>query len=304
MKLLVTGTRGQVVTALLEKSGEDGLEIIAAGRPELDLLDSASIEAVLARTAPDLVVNAAAYTAVDKAESEPDLAMRLNAEGAGYVARASAALGVPVIQLSTDYVFDGTSPRPYREDDPTGPTSTYGRSKLAGEREVAAANPRHVILRTAWVYSAVGQNFVKTMLRLGETREEVGVVAYQHGAPTYAPDIADAVVRIAKTLMMRRGDVSLFGIFHLVGGGEATWAEFADAIFALAAQRGRRRVRVKPIGTADYPTPARRPANSRLDTHKLAEIYGIILPPWQESLAACMARLLSPSTLPSSAQQQ
>ncbi len=182
MRILVTGAHGQVVTSLLERAPL-GVEVVAMGRPDLDLADPASIANAFDGEVADLVVNAAAFTAVDKAESEEALATRVNGEGAGLVAGAARALGAPIIQLSTDYVFDGAADRPYREDDPTGPIGAYGRSKLAGEEAVAAANPRHVILRTAWVYSPFGANFVKTMLRLGETRREVRVVADQFREP-------------------------------------------------------------------------------------------------------------------------
>ena len=206
------------------------------------------------------------------------------------MAEAASRLGAPLLHLSTDYVFDGALDRPYREDDPTGPTGAYGRSKLIGEERVAERCPDSVILRTAWVYSPFGANFLRTMWRLNETREEVGVVADQHGNPTSAFDIAAALLAIAATV---RGDHSpgLRGIFHMTGSGEATWADFAEAIFHEAAARGRRVTRVKRIATSDYPTPARRPANSRLDNEKLRRVYGLGLPEWRKSVAACCARL-------------
>ena len=188
--------------------------------------------------------------------------MRINADGAAHVAEAAAIAGVPLLQLSTDYVFNGAGERPYRETDPTGPTSAYGRSKLAGESRVLVAQPNCAILRTAWVYSPFGANFVRTMLRLGETREEVGVVADQHGNPTYALDIADALLAIAARLA-EDASPDLRGVFHMTGQGEATWADVAEATFAAAERHGRKPVRVRRIGTLDYPTPAKRPANSR-----------------------------------------
>ncbi len=233
LRILVTGANGQVATALQERA-PPGVEVVALARPTLDLADPASIRDAFEPQTADVVVNAAAYTAVDKAESEPGLAMAVNGEGAGLVAEAARALGAPVIQLSTDYVFDGSLDRPYTEDDPVAPIGAYGRSKLAGEEAVAAANPRHVILRTAWVYSPFGANFVKTMLRLGETRREVSVVADQRGGPTSALDIADAVFAISATLLLHPGPEK-YGVFHMTGGGEATWAEFAQAIFARGA---------------------------------------------------------------------
>lgn len=211
--------------------------------------------------------------------------MRVNGEAAGEAARAAAAVGIPVIQISTDYVFDGSLDRPYREDDPTGPISAYGASKLAGERAVAAATDNHAILRTAWVYSPFGKNFVKTMLRLAETRDEVGVVADQRGWPTSALDIANAIFAVARNLVARPQDESLRGVFHMTATGEAVWADVAEAIFAERERLGGAPVRVKRIATADYPTPARRPANSRLDASRLRTMHGVGLPHWQGSLA-------------------
>jgi dTDP-4-dehydrorhamnose reductase len=294
MRLIVTGTQGQVVTALLERGPAQGVEIIAIGRPDLDLADPATVAAALGTVDGDAIVNAAAYTAVDKAESEEELATRINGAGAGAVAQLAAERGLPLLHISTDYVFDGALDRPYREDDPTGPIGAYGRSKLAGEQAVAAAHPGAAIFRTAWVYSPFGGNFVKTMLRLGETREELSVVADQRGAPTSALDIADALIAAARKLVAQPGDKTLTGVFNLTGGGEATWAEFAEAIFSEAERYGRKPVRVKPIETRDYPTPARRPANSRLSHAKLAQVYGISLPDWRLSTRACVARLLHP----------
>jgi dTDP-4-dehydrorhamnose reductase len=290
MRIAVTGAKGQVATSLVERAGPE-FEIVTLSRPAFSLENRDAVLAGIEAARPDAVVNAAAYTAVDKAESEEELAMRVNGEGAGHVAEAAARIGAPLLHLSTDYVFDGTLDRPYREDDPTGPTGAYGRSKLVGERRVAERCPNSAILRTAWVYSPVGVNFVRTMLRLNETREEVGVVADQHGNPTSALDIADAVLAIAKRV---HDDASpaLRGVFHVTGSGEATWADFAEAVFQEAHARGRRLTRVKRIATSDYPTPARRPANSRLDNEKLRRVYGLVLPDWRVSLAACCARLI------------
>jgi dTDP-4-dehydrorhamnose reductase len=291
LRLVVTGAHGQVVRSLIERA-PDGVEVIALGRPRLDLADPASIRDAFASETADVVVNAAAYTAVDKAEAEEALATRINGEGAGLVAQAARALGAPIIQLSTDYVFDGSLDRPYREEDPVNPLGAYGRSKLAGEEAVAAANPRCVILRTAWVYSPFGANFVKTMLRLGQTRSEVRVVADQRGSPTSALDIADAVLLIAHRMLAAPGPEK-YGVFHMTGGGEASWAEFAKAVFARAQALGRPAVNVVPIATAEYPTPARRPANSRLDGARLERDYGIALPDWRLSLKPVVARLLA-----------
>lgn len=289
MKIAVTGAKGQVATALAERAGPC-VEIVTLARPAFNLEDRASVLAGLEAARPDAVVNAAAYTAVDKAESEEDVATRVNGDGAGYVAEAAARLGVPLLHLSTDYVFDGALDRPYCEDAPTGPTGAYGRSKLLGEQRVAESGAESVILRTAWVYSPFGANFVRTMLRLNEVRDEVAVVADQRGNPTSALDIADALLAIAVRL---KSDPSptLRGVFHMTGAGDATWADFAEEIFAAAQARGRRPTRVKRIATADYPTPARRPPNSRLDNAKLKREYGLVLPDWRASVAQCCARL-------------
>ena len=290
MRVAVTGSKGQVATSLIERAGP-GIEIVTLSRPAIALEDRESVLAGVAAARPDVVINAAAYTAVDKAESEEDLAMAVNGEGAGHVAEAAARIGAPLLHLSTDYVFDGMLDRPYREDDPTGPTGAYGRTKLAGERRASELCPNSAVLRTAWVYSPFGANFVRTMLRLNETRDEVGVVADQIGNPTSALDIADALLAIARRI---REDESpeLRGVFHMTGGDEASWADLAEAVFSEAHARGRRLTRVKRIATADYPTPAKRPANSRLDNAKLGRAYGIALPHWRLSLVACCARLI------------
>lgn len=292
MRITVTGQSGQVVLSMLERAPE-GVTVTALGRPGLDLEQPGSIGPAIIASRPDLVVNAAAFTAVDLAESEEAAAQTVNGAAAGEVARAAARLGVPVIQISTDYVFDGSLDRPYREGDPVGPISAYGRSKLAGEEAVAAATPNHAILRTAWVYSPFGKNFVRTMLRLAETRDEVGVVADQAGSPTSALDAADAIFTVARNLVERSNEATLRGVFHMGAQGEAVWADVAEAIFAERERLGGMPVRVKRIATADYPTPARRPANSRLDSSRLKTVHGAGLPHWQASLASCVRRLLS-----------
>jgi dTDP-4-dehydrorhamnose reductase len=293
MRIAVTGRTGQVVQSLLACAEAAGVTVIPVGRPELDLAQLEDVRQALAKAQPDCIVNAAAYTAVDKAETEPALAMRINGEGAGVVAAAAAALGVPLIQISTDYVFDGMAPRPWRESDATAPLSAYGRSKLAGEEAVAASGADWAILRTAWVYSPYGGNFVKTMLRLAETRDELGIVSDQLGSPTNALDLADAIIAVAKALVARPGETSLRGVFHAAGTGEASWADLAEAIFAASATSGGPSAAVRRIATIDYPTPARRPANSRLDCSLLAERHGLRLPPWQDSVKTCVATLLT-----------
>jgi dTDP-4-dehydrorhamnose reductase len=290
MRVAVTGAKGQVATALAERAGPE-FEILALSRPAFSLEDRDSVFAAIEAALPDVVVNAAAYTAVDRAEAEEDLATRVNGEGAGHVAEAAASIGTPLLHLSTDYVFDGALDRPYREDDPTCPVSAYGRSKLAGEERVAKLCPNSAILRTAWLYSPFGANFVRTMLRLNETRDEIAVVADQRGNPTSALDIADALLSVVKRIRYDSSP-SLRGVFHVAGSGEATWAEFAEAIFEEVHTRGRHLTRVRRITSAEYPVPARRPANSRLDTEKLRRVYGLELPDWRPSLAACCARLI------------
>lgn len=291
MRLAVTGKEGQVARALVEAGPSLGTEVIAIGRPDLDLTIPGTVKSALAAAQPDIVVNAAAYTSVDQAEAEPEKASAVNAQGAGAVAAAARALGLAVIQLSTDYVFDGEKATPYTEEDPAAPATAYGRSKLAGERAVVAASPDHVVLRTAWVYSPYGKNFVRTMLALATSRNEMRVVADQRGCPTYAPDIAVAVLRIARNLLNCPDDSQLRGVFHLAGSGETTWAGFAEAIFDSVAANGGQRPVVIPIRSVDYPTPARRPKNSRLDCSKLALIHGVQLPEWRVSLRACLEAL-------------
>jgi dTDP-4-dehydrorhamnose reductase len=296
MRIAVTGQAGQVVTSLVERGAAAGHEVIAIGRPELNLADPASVMRALKDAAPDAIVSAAAYTAVDKAESESDLAHAINGAGAGAVAQAAKALGVPLVHVSTDYVFDGTLDRLYGESDPTGPTGVYGASKLAGEQAVLAAHgDNSAIVRVAWVYSPFGANFVKTMLRLAGDRDEVSVVADQVGNPTSALEIADGILLIA-TNLVSTSDPALRGVFHMTAQGEASWADFAEAIFAASAACGGPSASVRRIGTADYPTPATRPANSRLDCGLIARVHGVALPDWRTSLETVIARL-QPATL-------
>lgn len=293
MRIAVTGQAGQVVTSLVERGRLLGHDVIAIGRPQLDLSDPESVARALAAAAPDVIVSAAAYTAVDKAETESDLAFAVNGAGAGAVAEAAKRLGVPLVHISTDYVFDGTLERPYHEGDPTAPTGVYGASKLAGEEAVLATLPDNsAVLRVAWVYSPFGNNFVKTMLRVAGGRDEVSVVADQLGNPTSALDIADGVLAVAANLVADR-DPALRGVFHMTASGEASWADFANAIFKESAERGGPSASVRPITTADYPTPATRPANSRLDCSRISKVHGVALPEWQGALATVIERLQS-----------
>lgn len=293
MRLVVTGREGQVARSLAERARGSDIEIVLLGRPELDLAgESNSIAQAIEAARPDVIVSAAAYTQVDKAESEPDLAFAVNEAGPRALAEAASRLGVPLIHLSTDYVFDGSKTSPYVEEDQTRPTGVYGASKLAGEQAVFSEHPDSVVLRTAWVYSPFGANFVKTMLRLAGDRDEIGIVADQRGNPTSALDIADGVLKVA-TNLRRSADSSLRGLFHMTAAGEASWAEFAEAIFSASAQHDGPSARVRPIATADYPTPAKRPANSRLSSAKLERIHGVRLPDWHPSLNKVVTRLLS-----------
>jgi dTDP-4-dehydrorhamnose reductase len=293
MRLFVIGGQGQVARSLREAAtGDNGIVFGCAERPQADLLRPASIARALADFRPDIVINPAAYTAVDKAESEPDLAFALNREGARAVASAAAEQGVPVIHLSTDYVFDGTKDAPYVESDPVNPRSVYGQSKLEGEIAVAGANPRHIVLRTSWVYAPFGTNFVRTMLRLAAERDSLRVVDDQTGCPTYAPDIAAAAIAVARKVVTEGWRTEFAGVTHLAGPDALTWCAFAQHIVRGATVRGGRSVPVSPIATADYPTPAARPANSRLATARLSSVFDIRLPPLEHSLADCLDRLM------------
>lgn len=290
MRILVTGRNGQVARSLAERAGL-AQELIFVERPGFDLADPASIARTVEQVRPDLVFSVAAYTAVDKAESEPELAMAVNGGGPGALARAAAGIGAPIVHLSTDYVFDGSGDRPYREDDPVAPLGVYGETKLAGERAIAASGARYAILRTAWVYSPFGNNFVKTMLRLAADRDELRVVEDQRGCPTSALDIADAMLCVADAWASNPGK-GTDTVYHLAGSGETNWADFARAILAFSAARGGPSASVTGIPTSAYPTPARRPANSRLDSSRFAATFGYRAPEWRVSLAPVVARLI------------
>lgn len=290
MRVLITGREGQLVRSLLERGADVvGLELIAVGRPELDLEQPGSAAATVRRHAPDVVLSAAAYTAVDQAEDEPERAFRVNGDAPGELAAAAREIGAPIVHISTDYVFNGQESQPYREDAPTSPIGSYGQSKLRGEEQVRTANPDHVIVRTAWVYSPFGKNFVKTMMMLAEGRDELRVVADQHGNPSSALDLADGLLAMLRT--WKDADRAGLGeTFHLAGSGDATWYEFAAAIFAECERLGLPSARVLPIATADYPTKAARPANSRLDCAKYAETFGFRMPAWRASMSNVIAR--------------
>jgi len=286
MKVLVLGREGQLALSLAERAPEyPGLDLIFTSRADADLSSSGSAATAIAEASPDLVINAAAYTAVDKAEEEPALAFRINGEGAGEAAAAARQAGAPIIHISTDYVFDGAAPEPYTEDAEPNPLSVYGRSKLAGEDAVRAANPDHLILRTAWVYSPFGRNFVRTMAAAAQTRDRVDVVADQHGSPTAALDLADAILRIAE-----RRDFS-GTTYHLAGSGSASWFDLASEVMANCRRLGLPSAEVQPIAAADWPTRAVRPAYAVLDSGRIHRELGIRLPDWRKSVAATAERL-------------
>ncbi|CAN7614958.1 dTDP-4-dehydrorhamnose reductase [Pararhizobium sp. LjRoot235] len=293
-RLLVTGREGQVVRSLLERATlHPDIEVLALGRPEFDLSTPGTLPAVIKDLRPDVVISAAAYTAVDQAETEEELARVINAHAAGVIAETAQVLQIPIIHLSTDYVFDGNKLSAYVETDPVAPVSAYGRTKLAGEEAVAFATDNHVILRTAWVHSPFGKNFLKTMLRVAESRDAINVVTDQFGTPTSALDIADAVIAVARNLMANR-DPTLRGVFHLTNSGRASWADFAEEIFKVSASLGGPFATVGRIPATDYPTPARRPANSQLDCTKLAAVHGVRLPDWAQSTKTVVGRVLQP----------
>jgi dTDP-4-dehydrorhamnose reductase len=292
MRLYVIGAKGQVARALREAAQrDDNIAFGFGARPELDLLRPSSVEKAIADFRPDLVVNPAAYTGVDKAESEPESAFAVNRDGARAVAAAAAARGVPIIHLSTDNVFDGNKDAPYLETDAVNPQNVYGRSKLEGEQAVAAANPRHIVLRTSWVYAPFGGNFVRTMLRLAAENGRLRVVDDQRGCPTYAPDIAEAIMTMARNLAVSGWNSKFEGVTHLCGPDALTRCGFARAIIDGAVARGGRSVPVDPISTLEYPAPAARPANSCLSTARLGSVFDVRLPPLKHSLANCLDRL-------------
>jgi dTDP-4-dehydrorhamnose reductase len=292
MDILILGGAGQVGTELQALAWPDDVRLHAPGRDALDITDPAALATAFAERAYAAVINAAAYTAVDKAEGAVAEAWRLNALAPAYLAAETARAGIPLVHVSTDYVFDGETPGPYWPDDPIDPQSVYGASKAAGELAVRTANPRHAILRTAWVVSPHRSNFVKTMLRLAAERDGLTVVADQHGCPTAAADLAEALKTVTLRLVADPGAPT--GTFHCVNAGETTWHGFAETIVAGSVRRGGRSVPVAGIPTSAYPTPARRPANSVLSTETLAEAYGITMRPWQAALDDILDRLVGP----------
>jgi dTDP-4-dehydrorhamnose reductase len=284
MKLLIIGHKGQLGFELVKQAPKAGFEYDAVDLPEIDITNKAQINELIEKSKPSLVVNAAAYTAVDKAETEAELAFKVNRDGAGNIAKACAeANNIPLIHISTDYVFDGQKASPYFENDPVCPIGIYGKSKEEGERAVRAALGKHIIIRTAWLYGVHGHNFVKTMLKLGQEREVLRVVADQRGCPTSAADLAEAILSVAmQSLLVASPN---WGTYHYCGQGITTWHEFTEKILELAKLYTEIKTRkVEAITTAEYPTPAKRPMYSALDCSKIAKNFNIIPKPWQKSL--------------------
>ncbi|MFT0858603.1 dTDP-4-dehydrorhamnose reductase [Ancylobacter sp. G4_0304] len=289
MKLLLTGAGGQLGRETAALAAARGLGLVAMDRAGLDIADPAAVAGALAQHRPDIVINAAAYTAVDRAESEPEAAHAINAVGPEVLALACARHGAGLVHVSTDYVFDGTKVGAYVESDPIAPLGVYGRTKAEGEARLRAALDRHVILRTSWVYGIHGHNFLKTMLRLAGERDRLTVVADQHGCPTATPDLARALLAAAEALAAGRG---VAGTYHFAGTGVTNWHGFAEAIIEAGAPLTGRRPEVAAIATADYPTPARRPANSELSSDAFADTFGLRSAPWRERAAQTVRQLL------------
>ncbi|MGY8962463.1 MAG: dTDP-4-dehydrorhamnose reductase [Rhodospirillales bacterium] len=293
--VLITGADGQLGWELRRRAKARTITTRALNRSDLGITDKDAVLNAVTTTKPRVLINAAAYTAVDKAESEPAAAFAINRDGPKHLAHACAEAGIPLIHISTDYVFDGTKDSPYGEGDHAAPLGTYGASKLAGEDAVRDGLQQHIILRTAWVYGVHGNNFVKTMLRLAETQSKLRVVNDQHGCPTFAGDLADAILDIVQHIIFRTVPKDGYGTFHCTGSGRTTWNGFAEKIFEFATTDVDKRPAIEGIATTEYPTPARRPANSILDCGKLTHTYGITLRPWQDALADMLQLTLAES---------
>ena len=297
-KVLVTGCHGQLARSLVERAAAwPDIDIVPLGRPELDLEAPESIASAVRAVRPDMVVNAAAYTAVDAAEDEPERAQRVNAAAAGELAAAAHALGAGIVQISTDYVFDGRSALPYPEDAPAAPLNVYGRTKLEGERRVRDANPRHAIVRTAWLFSPWGRNFVRTMMSLAHTRSEVQVVRDQRGSPSYALDVADGLLMMLAAEAAQRGAVA-GRVYHLAGGPPTSWSGLAAAVFDACEVTGHPRAAVIPISSAQRPSGVERPVNSALTGTGFEKDFGFRMPPWQPSVALAVRRIAGTAQTP------
>jgi dTDP-4-dehydrorhamnose reductase len=286
MKILINGQNGQVSRELQRRLGGVG-ELIVLGRDQLDLAQPDHIRQHVQTVRPDLIINAAAHTAVDQAESEPELAFAINATGPGILAKEALALGIPLIHYSTDYVFDGSKAEPYDEDDAPNPLGVYGKSKWAGEQAITAVQGQHLILRTSWVYSTHGRNFLLTMQRLLQEKPELRIVADQIGVPTWAGTIANSTVALIER--WQAGQAGAWGTYHLTARGETSWFGFAQAIGDTLREQGKPCANLLPIPSSDYPTPAARPLNSRLDCSRLQREWGVSQPDWQTALRECLA---------------
>ena len=293
--VMLIGADGQLGWEIVRRAPKASIPCDALDIVQLDITQRDAVLRAVERLAPAVVVNAAAYTAVDKAESDAQAAYAVNRDGAAHLAEACALANVPLIQISTDYVFDGAKRAPYLESDPAAPLGVYGLSKLAGEEAVRQSCPQHVILRTSWLYGVHGSNFVKTMLRLGRERERLRVVDDQHGTPTFAGDLAGAILTLAGRLQSGDWPEDGFGTFHCAGQGATTWCCFAREIFAAAAPTLGRQPEIEAITTTDYTTPARRPLHSVLDCGRIARVHGIALRPWQPALAETVTASLAQS---------
>ena len=290
MRVVVIGQSGQLALSLAE-TVPAGVELVCLGHSGLDIASPAITFDVLTAHKPDILINASAYTAVDKAEKDPETAFALNARGPARLAEYAAECGIPLIHISTDYVFDGTASRPYVEDDTPAPLNVYGHSKLEGERAIASVLPNHIIVRTSWLFSAYGSNFVKTMLSRGREVENLRIVADQRGRPTSARELARIIWVIADRIAERAGTASLWGIYHYADAGEASWADIAEAIFASPEARLERAPQIQRITTDDYPTPARRPRYSVLDSTKIESVFNIRPRPWTASLRDVLQKI-------------
>ncbi len=293
-RIAIIGANGQLGSALENQFRATPFNIALARRPEVDLADVASIKGFIAGCEPSIVINAAAYTAVDNAESDPENAYAVNASGPAHLAEICRSLRIPLVHYSTDYVFDGSKSGAYDETDPVSPVGVYGKSKSAGEEKIRAILPRHIIIRTSWLYGLHGNNFVKTMLKLGQTHETLRVVSDQQGCPTFAGDLAAAALQIVGSVFS--GENEIWGTYHYANTGATSWHGFAAEIFRLAAQIPSYKMAcqaIDPIPTAEYPTPARRPPNSVLDCSKIRKTFGIEIPHWKESLAGVMPEMVS-----------
>jgi dTDP-4-dehydrorhamnose reductase len=291
-RVLVIGAYGMLGRDLLQSLEESGFAPLGWDLEHIDITQPSDVRTKLQEASTDLVINCAAYTAVDRAESEAELTFSVNRDGAANLAEVCAVRGIPLIHMSTDYVFDGEADQPYREDDPTNPIGVYSLSKWQGEEAVRQRLAEHLIVRTAWLYGVHGHNFVKTILRLAREREELRVVADQRGCPTWTVDLAGALVTLVRRVLTDRTAVP-WGTYHFCGGGQASWHEFATAIVALGRRNENLQVhRVVPIATAEYPVPARRPPWSVLDCGKIAAAFGIVPRPWQKGLEDMMGQLL------------